>query len=127
MFLIKYKIPQVCESAVLFHLSSNIINVNCEVNLFYNMTTNTVISDAGDTLLLSNLDKTWYLHCNKHNIVSIPIPANDHTAINKYLLCDCKLEGGNELLHEYLASCSIADEVDRNMYFTINKAFSYDL
>ena len=37
------------------------------------------ILDAGDTLLLSNLDKPWYQHCNEHNNVPIPIPAFDYS------------------------------------------------
>ena len=43
------------------------------------------------------------------------------------LLCDCQLQGENEFLHAFLASCPSADKVDRNMYFTINMAFAYHL
>ena len=42
--------------------------------------------------------------------------------INRSLLCDCQLQGGNEVLHE--ASCP-SDKVDRNEYYTINMALSY--
>ena len=41
------------------------------------MTPTAAILDAGDTLLLSNLDKPWYLHCNEHDSVPIPIPGYD--------------------------------------------------
>ena len=88
------------------------------------MTPKAAIFDAGDTLLLSNLDKPWYLHCNEHNNVPIPIPAYDYIVINRSLLSDCQLQEGTEFLHESLASCSSADKVDRNMYFTINMAFA---
>ena len=83
--------------------------------------------DAGYALLLSNLNKPWYLHCNEHNNVPIPIPAYDHTVINGSLLCYCQLQGVNEFLHRSLASCISADKVERNMYFTINMAFAYQL
>ena len=85
------------------------------------------ILGVGDTLLLSNLDKPWYLHCNEHNIVPIPIPADDYPVTNRLLLCDCQLQGGNEFLHESLASCPCSDKVDRNIYFTINMALAYQL
>ena len=52
------------------------------------MTPKAARSYAGETLLLSNLDKPWYLHCNEHNNVPIPIPAYDYTTINRSLLCD---------------------------------------
>ena len=64
------------------------------------MTPNTAILDGGDTLLLSNMDKPWYLHCKEHNNVPIPIPSYDYTVINRWLLCSCQLQRGNELLPE---------------------------
>ena len=66
------------------------------LHFFFNMTPKAAILDAGDTLLLSNLDKPWYLYCNEHNNVPIPIPACDYTVINRSLLCYCQLQGGNE-------------------------------
>ena len=87
------------------------------------MTPIAAILDVGDTLLLNNLLKPWYLHCSEHNNVTIPMPAYDNTVINRSLLCDCQIQGGNEFLHE----CTSADKVDRNMYFTINMAFAYQL
>ena len=46
------------------------------------MTPKAAILYAGDTFLLGNLDKPWYLHCNKHNNVSIPLTAYEYTVIN---------------------------------------------
>ena len=63
------------------------------------MTLKAVILDAGDTLLLRHFDKPWYLHCNEQNNGSIPIPAYVYTVINRLLLCNCPLQGGNEFLH----------------------------
>ena len=64
------------------------------------MTLKAEILDAGDTILLSNLYKPWYLHCNEHKNVPIPIPAYDYSVINRSWLCDCQLQRRNELLHE---------------------------
>ena len=55
-----------------------------------------IILDAGDTLLLHNLDKLWYLHYIEHNNVPIAIPAYDYTVIYTSLLCHCQLQRGNE-------------------------------
>ena len=76
---------------------------------------------------MSNLDKPWYLHCNTCNNVPIPILAYDYTVIDRSLLCNCQLQGGNEFLHESLASCPSADKVDKNLNFTGNIAFAQQL
>ena len=81
------------------------------------MTPKAAILDAGDTLLLSNLDIPWYLHCTEHNNVPVLIPTYDYTVIKRPLLCNCQLQGGNEFLHETLAFCHSTDKVDRNMFF----------
>ena len=47
--------------------------------------------------------------------------------MNRYLLCDCQIQVGNEFYHESLASCPLSDKVDRNMYLTINIATAYQL
>ena len=85
------------------------------------------IFDAGETLLLGNVSKPWYLHCKDLNCVLIPIPLYAYTVIKKSLLYDSQLQGGNEFLCESLASCPSLDKVDRTMYFTINMAFPHQL
>ena len=72
------------------------------------MTQKVSILDAGDTLVLSNLEKPWYLHCNEHNNVPITIP-------DRLLLCVCQLQGENKFLHESLVSCPSTDNIDRNV------------
>ena len=95
---------------------------NFEFNFISNITPKVAILDAGDNLLLSNLYKPWFLYCNEHNTVPIPIPAWDYNIINRCLLFDCNLLGGNEFLDESLASFPSVDKVDRDKYFTINMA-----
>ena len=107
--------------------SSDIIIENCELNFLFNMTPKAPILDAGDTLLLSNLDKPHYLHCIKHNNIPISIPVYEYTAVNRSLSCDCHLQGGNKFLHKSLAFCPYADKINRNINFTINVAFTYQL
>ena len=50
------------------------------------MTPEAAILVTGDTLLLSNLDKPWYIHGNEQNSVPIPIPAYDYTPISRSLV-----------------------------------------
>ena len=88
------------------------------------MTPKPHILDAGDTLLLCNIDKLWYIHCDEHNNITIPLPPYDCTVIKRFLICDSH-QGGNEFLHDSLASCPSADRVDRNVYLTINMAFAH--
>ena len=68
--------------------------------------------DAGDTLLLSNLDKSWFLHFNEYNNVPIPIPAYYYIVKNRSLSCNCELQGGH-FLHESLASYPSTEKVSR--------------
>ena len=89
IYLVNHKTLQICESAV---LSPDVVSYNCEFNFIYNKAPNAAIVDAGDTLLLSKLDKPWYLKCNECNNV----PVYDYTVINRFLLCDCQLQGKNE-------------------------------
>ena len=72
ILLVKHKTLQICESAVFFDLSPDITDKNCKFKIFFNITPKTAILDEGDTLLLSNLDKPSYLHCNEHNNEPIP-------------------------------------------------------
>ena len=65
------------------------------------MTPKAAIHDAGETLMLSNLNKP-YSHCNEHNNVPTPLPVFHESVINRSLLCDCQLQGGNEFVHESL-------------------------
>ena len=77
IFLVKHKTPQSFGSAVIFDLSPGSINDNCEFKFFSNIPPKAAILDAEDTILLSNLDKPWYLHCNEQNDVPLSIPVYD--------------------------------------------------
>ena len=126
IFLVRHKTSQSCLSTVLFDLP-DIVNDNCDFSFFHDMTPKSVILNAEETLLLNNLVKPWYLHCNEHNNEPISIPANDYTVNNRSFLCDCQLQGENEFLHEFSASCPSADKVDGSLYFTIKMAFDHQL
>ena len=106
--MVKNKASQSYESAVYFDLLPDIINDNCKFYFFNSMAPKAAILYSVDTPLLSNLDKPWYLSSNEHNSVPIPIPAYDYSVISRSLLCDCHLQGGNELLNEFLASCYLS-------------------
>ena len=60
------------------------------------MSSKAAILDAEDTLLLSNLDKLWYLHCNEQNNVPTPIPAYDYkSSIGLYYMTVNNKKGMN--------------------------------
>ena len=115
IFLVKHKTSQSCESTVLLTFHQTLLMTIGNFNFFYNITQKAVISDAQDTLLLGNLDKPWYLQCNEHNNVPIPIPTYDYTVTNMSSLSDCQLHGGNEFLHESLASCLLQATVQKHV------------
>ena len=110
-----------------FCLSLDIIDNNCEFKFCFSRIPKAVILDVGDTLLLSSLNKLWYLHCNEHNNVPISTSAYDYTVMNRSLLCNYQLQGGIEFLHKSLGSSPSTNKVDRNMNFTINMVSTYQL
>ena len=76
------------------------------------MTPRAAILDDGDIILLSNLHKPWYLHCNECNNIPIPMQLYNYTVLIRSLLCSCQLQGENKFSHESLASCPPTDKVD---------------
>ena len=69
---------------------------------------------------MSNLNKSLYLLCNQHKNVAIPIPADRFTIIKWFLLCDSRLQGGNE----FLASCLSTDNIDGKVFFNTKNCIS---
>ena len=46
-----------------------------------------------------------------------------YTVTKIFVLGDCQLQEGSKFFHESLASCSLADKIDRKMYLTMNITF----
>ena len=80
------------------------------------------ILDAGDLLILSNLQKPWTIAC-KDNSRVFEIEYSTYCVLNRLELCECSLTAGNYLLSYTNINCGNAPEA-RDGYFTTYYSFN---
>ena len=60
-----------------------------------------------------------------HNNISIEIPFHPYVLLNRTVLCNCIIEAENNFLLQSIAACDPdSTNVDLEMYFMANTAFS---
>ena len=80
------------------------------------------ILDAGDVLILSNLQKHWTIACKDVSRV-FGIEYSTYCILNRSELCECSLTAGNYLLSYTNINCGNAPEA-RDGYFTTYYSFN---
>ena len=80
------------------------------------------ILDAGDLLILSNLQKPWTIACKDVSRV-FEIEYSTYHILNRLELCECSLIAGNYLLSYTNINCGNAPEA-RDGYFTTYYSFN---
>ena len=80
------------------------------------------ILDAGDILILSNLQKPWTIACRDISRV-FEIEYSAYHILNRSELCECSLTAGNYLLSYTNINCGNAPEA-RDSYFTTYYSFN---
>ena len=80
------------------------------------------ILDAGDLLILSNLQKPWTIACKDISRV-FEIEYSTYRILNRSELCECSLTAGNYLLSYTNINCGNAPEA-RDGYFTTYYSFN---
>ena len=124
LFIVKHKPRYSCESAIYFHLTTDIIKNNCNFDFYFNKTDVTpTVLDGGDEIILANWPNNKHIICNVNNDIPVKIPSHPYILVNRSVLCNCGIEADNHYLLESLAVC---DNKANNlvMYFTINIAFT---
>ena len=81
-----------------------------------------MVLDAGDLLILSNLQKPWTIACKDVSRV-LEIEYSTYCILNRSELCECSLTTGNYLLSYTNINCGNAPEV-RDSYFTTYYLFN---
>ena len=124
LFIVKHKSSYICESAIYFNLTTDIINDNYNFDFYFNKTdvTPTVI-DGGDEIVLVHWPNDKHVICNVNNDIPVKIPNHPSVLVNRSVLCNCRIEADNHYLLESIATCDnkISSLV---MYFSINMAFA---
>ena len=124
LFIVKHKSSYICESAIYFNLTTDIITSNYNFDFYFNKTDVTpAVLDGGDEIILANWPSDKHVKCNVNNDIPVKILSHPYVLVNRSVLCNCRIEADNHYLLETIATC---DNKASNlvMCFTTNMAFT---
>ena len=110
-------------SAIYYDQESAIKANQCKTIVTFDNRPESKILDAGNILILSNLQKTWTIACKDISRV-FEIEYSTYCILNRSELCECSLTAGNYLLSQTDTNCGdMPEAIDSyfNSYYTFNK------
>ena len=120
--LLKKHMEHTCMSAIYYDQGSGIKAKQCKTIVTFDTIPESKILDAGDLLILSNLQKSWTIACKDISRV-FEIEYSTYRILNRSELCECSLTTGNYLLSYMNINCGNAPEA-RDGYFTTYYSFN---
>ena len=120
--LLKKCTEHTCMSAIYYDQGSNVKVKQCKTIITFDTILESKILDAGDILILSNLQKPWTIACKDISRV-FEIEYSTYRILNRLELCECLLTAGNYLLSYTNINCRNAPEA-RDGYFTTYYSFN---
>ena len=115
---------RICESAIFYNLTADIIYTVCKFNLFLQYYSATQCNwNVTPHILLANMLSPKRLVCSGNPHMAQPIPNYPYILVNRSLLCNCHLQSGLMYLLKSLGSCEPGSSF--TMYFTVNAAFQH--
>ena len=120
--LLKKCTEHTCMSAIYYNQGSDIKVKQYKTIVTFDTIPESKILDAGDLLLLSNLQKPWTIACKDISRV-FEIEYSAYRILNRLELCECSLTAGNYLLSYTNINCGNAPEA-RESYFTTYYSFN---
>ena len=111
-----------CMSVIYYDQGSDVKVKQCKSIVTFDTIPESKILDAGDLLILSNLQKPWTIACKDISRV-FEIEYSTYRILNRSELCECSLTAGNYLLRYTNINCGNAPEA-RDSYFTTYYSFS---
>ena len=109
-------------STIYYNQESEIKVNKCKTIVNFDTTPESKILDAGNILILLNLQKPWTIDCKDVSRV-FEIEYSTYHILNRSELCECSLTGGNYLLSQTDTNCGDMQE-SRDSYFTTYYAFN---
>ena len=109
-------------STIHYNQGSDIKAKQCKTIVTFDTIPESKILDAGDLLILSNLQKPWTIACKDITRV-FEIEYSTYRILNRLELCECLLTAGNYLLSYTNINCGNAQEA-RDGYFTTYYSFN---
>ena len=120
--LLKKHTEHKCMSAIYYDQESEIKANQCKTIVTFDNTLESKILDAGNILIILNLQKPWTIACKDVSRV-FEIEYSTYRILNKSELCECSLTAGNYLLSQTDTNCGDMPEA-RDGYFTTYYAFN---
>ena len=120
--LLKKHTEHTCMSTIYYDQGSNIKVKQCKTIVTFDTIPEPKILDAGDLLILLNLQKPWTIACKDISRV-FEIEYSTYRILNRSELCECSLTAGNYLLSYTNINCGNAPEA-RDGYFTTYYSFN---
>ena len=120
--LLKKHMEHTCMSAIYYDQGSDIKVKQCKTIVTFDTIPESKILDAGDLLILSNLQKPWTVACKDISRV-FEIEYSTYRILNRSELCECSLTAGNYLLSYTNINCGNVPEA-RDGYFTTYYSFN---
>ena len=120
--LLKKRTKHTCMSAIYYDQESEIKANQCKTIVTFDNTPESKILDAGNILILSNIQKPWTIACKDVSRV-FEIEYSTYHILNRLELCECSLTAGNYLLSQTDTNCRDMPEA-RDGYFTTYYTFN---
>ena len=120
--LLKKCTEHTCMSAIYYDQGSDVKVKQCKTIVTFDTIPESKILDAGNLLILSNLQKPWTIACKDVSRV-FEIEYSTYCMLNRSELCECSLTTGNYLLSYTNINCGNAPEA-RDGYFTTYYSFN---
>ena len=120
--LLKKCMEHTCMSAIYYDESSDVKVKQCKTIVTFDTIPESKILDAGDLLILTNLQKPWTIACKDISRV-FEIEYSTYCILSRSELCECSLTTGNYLLSYTNINCRNAPEA-RYSYFTTYYSFN---
>ena len=120
--LLKKCMEHTCMSAIYYDQGSDIKAKQCKTIVTFDTIPESKILDAGDLLILSNLQKPWTIACKDISRV-FEIEYSLYRILNRSELCECSLTAGNYLLSYTNINCGNVPGA-RDDYFTTYYSFN---
>ena len=121
--LLKKYTEHTCMSAIYYDQSSDIKADKCKTIVTFHTLPESKILDAGNILILSNLQKPWTIVCKDVNR-TFDLEYSTYCILNRSELCECSLIAGNYLLSQAASNCGSIPEV-KDGFFTTYYAFNW--
>ena len=109
-------------STIYYDQGSDIKVKQCKTIVTFDTIPESKILDAGDLLILSNLQKPWTIACKDVSRV-FEIEYSTYRIFNRSELCECSLTAGNYLLSYTNINCGNTPKA-RDSYFTTYYSFN---